>query len=51
MSQFANEFTKNEISQQPVGQIPWRTLMNTIISKYKLIEELLEYLERKLNLK
>jgi predicted nuclease of restriction endonuclease-like (RecB) superfamily len=44
MSQFANEFTKNEISQQPVGQIPWGTLMTVIIPKSKSHYEMLFYI-------
>ena len=44
MSQFANEFTKNEISQQPVGQIPWGTLMNVILPKSKSHYEMLFYI-------
>ncbi len=50
MSQIC-EYTIGEISQQPVGQIPWGTLMTVIPpkSKYKLLEELPAYLEKKLN--
>ena len=44
MSQFANEFTKNEISQQPVGQIPWGTLMTVILPKSKSHYEMLFYI-------
>jgi predicted nuclease of restriction endonuclease-like (RecB) superfamily len=44
MSKFANEFTKNEISQQPVGQIPWGTLMTVILPKSKSHEEILWYI-------
>lgn len=44
MSQFANEFTKNEISQQPVGQIPWGTLMTVILPKCKSHYEMLFYI-------
>ena len=44
MSQFANEFTKNEISQQPVGQIPWGTLVTVIIPKSKSHYEMLFYI-------
>ncbi len=32
MSQFAKEFSSEEIIQQPVGEIPWRTLIE-IMSK------------------
>ena len=65
MSQFANEFTMSEIVEQPAqkipwftivkimhqhgAQIPWRTIMTVIIPKYKTLEELPEYLEKKLN--
>ena len=44
MSQFANEFTKNEISQQPVGQIPQGTLMTVILPKSKSHYEMLFYI-------
>ena len=44
MSQFADEFTKNEISQQPVGQIPWGTLMTVILPKSKSHYEMLFYI-------
>ena len=44
MSQFANEFTFEEISQQAVGQIPWGTLVTVIIPKSKSHEEILFYI-------
>ena len=39
MSQLARIFTNNEISSQVVSQIPWGTLMNTIIPKSKSHKE------------
>ena len=44
MSQFANEFTFEEISQHAVGQIPWGTLVTVIIPKSKSHEEILFYI-------
>ena len=44
MSQFANTFTLNEISQRVVGQISWRTII-LIMSKCKRHEEMLFYVE------
>ncbi len=44
MSQFANEFTFEEISQQAVGQIPWGTLVTVIIPKSKSHEEMIFYI-------
>ena len=43
MSQFANEFTQDEIRLQPATQIPWWTLI-IIISKSKSHEEMLWYI-------
>ena len=40
MSQFANEFTKNEIFDQPGRIFRWRTLIEIII-KSKAYEEML----------
>ena len=54
MMRFANEFEEKEITPQLVAKIPWSTL-DIIISnsrlqeeKYKIIEELPEYLEKRL---
>ena len=47
MSQLARIFTNNEISSQVVSQIPWGTLMNTIIPKSKSHEEMLFYINEK----
>ncbi len=44
MSQLANEFSINEISQQAVGQIPWSTLATVIVPKSKSHEEMLWYI-------
>ena len=44
MSQFAKEFSSFEISQQPVGQIPWSTLVTVIIAKSKSHKEMLWYI-------
>ncbi len=44
MFQVASEFTVDEISQQPVGQIPWGTLVTVIIPKSKTHEEMLWYI-------
>jgi hypothetical protein len=49
MMRFAKEFTINEISQHAADQIPWFTLIKISISKYKFIEELPEYLRKRLN--
>ena len=43
MSQFANEFTFDEISHHAGGQIPWRTIIE-IMSKSKSHEEMLFYI-------
>ena len=40
MGQFANEFTKKEIMEQPVPQIPWGTLL-TLMKKSKTHKEML----------
>ena len=44
MSQFAKEFSSFEISQQPVGQIPWSTIVIVIMAKSKSHEEMLWYI-------
>ena len=44
MMKFANEFNKNEIIQQSVGQIPWGTLTTVIMAKSKSHEEMLWYI-------
>ena len=44
MSQFAKEFSENEIRLQPVTQIPWSTLVTVIIPKSKSHEEMLWYI-------
>ncbi|MCR5422224.1 MAG: PDDEXK nuclease domain-containing protein [Bacilli bacterium] len=44
MSQFANEFTIDEIRQQAVAQIPWGTLVTVIIPKSKSHEEMIFYI-------
>ncbi len=44
MQQFADKFTKNEIIQQAVGQIPWGTLTTVIMTKSKTHEEMLYYI-------
>jgi predicted nuclease of restriction endonuclease-like (RecB) superfamily len=44
MSQFANTFTHDEISQRGVGQISWRTII-LIMSKCKMRDEMLFYVE------
>ena len=36
MSQFAKEFSENEIRLQPVTQIPWGTLITVILPKSKI---------------
>jgi hypothetical protein len=33
MSQFAKEFSSEEIVQQPAAQIPWYTLVTVIMAK------------------
>ena len=43
MSQFAEKLTTEEILQQPVGKIPWGTIIK-IISKSKTHEEMLWYI-------
>ena len=43
MKQFANEISNDEIIQQPVGQIPWGTII-TIMQKSKSHEEMLFYI-------
>ncbi len=43
MSRFAGEFSTDEISQQPVDQIPWGTLLG-IVYKSKSHEEMLWYI-------
>ena len=45
MSQFASEFTLDEIGQQPVAQIPWGTLVTVILAKSKSHEEILWYID------
>ena len=62
MVQFASNFIIEEITPQVVAQIPWGTIIEIMqkatldrinakvgISKYKILEELPKYLERKLN--
>ena len=44
MSQLAFEFSYIEISQQPVGQIPWGTLVTAIMPKSKSHKEMLWYI-------
>ena len=44
MSQFAKEITNCEISQQPVGQIPWSTLVTVIMANSKSHAEMLWYI-------
>ena len=44
MSQFAKEFSENEIRLQPVTQIPWGTLITVILPKSKFHEEMLWYI-------
>ena len=43
MSQFAKEFSPNEIRHQPGAQIPWRTIIE-IMSKSESHEEMLYYI-------
>ncbi len=45
MRRFSNEFTKNEIFDQPGRLIPWRTLVE-IIKKSKTHEEMLWYINQ-----
>ena len=45
MMKFASEFKLDEIIQQPVGQIPWGSLIN-IISKSKTHKEMLWYINQ-----
>lgn len=44
MTLFAKEFSYDEISQQPVGQIPWGTLVTVILPKSHSHEEMLYYI-------
>ncbi len=46
MSQFAECFSKEKISQHPVGQIPWGTLVTLIIPKSKSLNEMLWYINQ-----
>ena len=46
MSQFASIFSLEEICSQPVSQIPWGTLFNTIITKSSSKEEMLWYINQ-----
>ena len=46
MSQFAKEFSENEIRLQPVTQIPWGTLITVILPKSKSHEEMVWYINR-----
>ena len=45
MSQFASNFSREEISHQVGGQIPWRTIVE-IMSKCKMKEERLWYIQK-----
>ena len=45
MSQFSSTFSKREIGQQPVGQIPWGTLI-IIMNKSSSKEEMLWYINQ-----
>lgn len=45
MSQFAKEFSENEIRLQPVTQIPWGTLITVIMPKSKSHQEMLWYIK------
>ena len=52
MAQFASIFEEAEIGRQPVVQIPWGTIikiMQKSSSKYKLLEDLPNYLSSRLN--
>lgn len=44
MSQFANQFSADEIRSQPVTQIPWSTLVTVIMAKSKSHDEMLWYI-------
>ena len=44
MSQFADEFSRDEFGLQVVTQIPWGTLVTVIIPKSKYNEEMLYYI-------
>lgn len=46
MSQFANEFTIEEIRTQPVSQIPWGTLTTIILAKSNSHNEILWYINQ-----
>ena len=46
MSYFAKEFSKIEIRQQAVAQIPWGTLMTVIVPKSKSHKEMLYYINQ-----
>ena len=46
MSQFAKEFSENEIRLQPVTQIPWGTLITVIMPKSKSHQEMLWYINQ-----
>ena len=46
MSQFAKEFSENEIRLQLVTQIPWGTLITVILPKSKSHEEMLWYINQ-----
>ncbi len=46
MSQFANEFSIDEIRLQPVTQIPWGTLITVIMPKSKSHKEMLWYINQ-----
>jgi len=44
--QLANKISIEEISQQPVGQITWRTLITIIIPRSKSHEKMLWYINQ-----
>ena len=46
MRRFSEEFTKSEILQQPVAQIPWGTLITVILAKSKSHEETIWYINQ-----
>ncbi len=46
MSQFAKEFSSEEIIQQPVGEIPWSTLVTVIMAKSDSHDEMLWYINK-----
>ena len=46
MRRFSEEFTKSEILQQPVAQIPWGTLITVILAKSKSHQEMLWYINQ-----